>query len=887
MVETPLPPPPPGARPCADLPPPSGPDADPERGPRPVWASSDDASTPPPPPPARAVRSDGPARSVAATVVAAVGALLLLAAAGTFLAVSWDAVPVPARVALIGAATAAAIGGGTVLRRRLPAVGAVVFHLGVVLVPVDVLGLCLQLDAGRATTWLAVGVATATVLPFAGSRGRAPVLGALGLAGVPIVATGAVDAGLLPVAAPVLVAVLAVVVTATGWPGTTAAVRRNAGPALASLAVFGPIVVAMVATITALVGTTGTTLVTATATGWRPARWHEVALAGTIGVLVIAAQAWRARSRRLAILVVPATAAAVLGLVLTGDAPRLALLLPGPVLLVLLGTVAWLLADDELLAGPTRVAATAVEALAWLTVPTSLALAAFVDATRDLEVAAATGVVAVGFAVAALRRPADAVTRPSAAAAAVVTAAAATVLAGAGAPVVAVLLVAAAVAAVWSPAEGRAGIAATAGGVVLGVTGYAATLAADPVGATLGGLDLAAWVAAGVAGLGAVLVAVRLDAHLRSGSDPRTAAWSLLPIHLLAVVVATAQVAGPDGDAVAGLVAVGLLLAAAAVLERVPATGDLLRTLAALVAGVVIIAPGAATPLADAAVAAPAAALAAVLIGIEVARTGRVWRAWLVGPLAVRATAGAVWAASGSEVATGVALLLLAAVAAGVATSAQVRWPAAATGAVAATLGLGLLAVSAHAVAISLIVLGLAAVAVGGLTQVPLVSHGGGVTAVVGAWWLTSLEGVTALDVWAAPLALYVWLAVRPARQDGRVSSWVADVPPLLLVVVPAVVERAAGGPGWHAVVAGALGVVAVIAGGSGRHGGPLIVGTVTVLTVVAVETLAVVAAVPTWAWLTLGGTTLLGAAVLIERTGGAPVEGVRRLQTVLAERFD
>src|SRR5690606_26487292 len=103
-----------------------------------------------------------------------------------------------------------------------------------------------------------------------------------------------------------------------------------------------------------------------------------------------------------------------------------------------------------------------------------------------------------------------------------------------------------------------------------------------------------------------------------------------------------------------------------------------------------------------------------------------------------------------------------------------------------------------------------------------------------------------------------LWLAGLPARRAGRVSSWVADVPPLLLVVVPALLERLAGGSGWHAALAGILTILAVLGGGAGRHGGPLVVGVVGLVAVVAIETLAVVAAVPTWAWLTVGGIVLV-----------------------------
>jgi hypothetical protein len=64
-------------------------------------------------------------------------------------------------------------------------------------------------------------------------------------------------------------------------------------------------------------------------------------------------------------------------------------------------------------------------------------------------------------------------------------------------------------------------------------------------------------------------------------------------------------------------------------------------------------------------------------------------------------------------------------------------------------------------------------------------------------------------------------------------------------------------------------------------------VGVGLLVAVVLVETVAVVAAVPTWVWLAAGGSALVGIAVIIERTGGAPVDTVRRVREVVAERFD
>jgi hypothetical protein len=156
----------------------------------------------------------------------------------------------------------------------------------------------------------------------------------------------------------------------------------------------------------------------------------------------------------------------------------------------------------------------------------------------------------------------------------------------------------------------------------------------------------------------------------------------------------------------------------------------------------------------------------------------------------------------------------------------------------------------------------------------------------VGIWQLLALAEVRALDVWVLPVAAQLWVAGAVTRRRTGTSSWVTDVPPLLLVTLPALAERVAGGPGWHAVLAGTLAALAVAWGGAARLGGPLFVGTTVLVLVVAVEVLAVVVAVPTWAWLALGGVTLLAAAVAIERAAGSPVTAARRLREVVGERF-
>jgi hypothetical protein len=51
-------------------------------------------------------------------------------------------------------------------------------------------------------------------------------------------------------------------------------------------------------------------------------------------------------------------------------------------------------------------------------------------------------------------------------------------------------------------------------------------------------------------------------------------------------------------------------------------------------------------------------------------------------------------------------------------------------------------------------------------------------------------------------------------------------------------------------------------------------------------ESLGALAGVPTWAWLSAGGSVLLGIGVALERSDTSPVEAGRRLVDVVGERF-
>ena len=117
-------------------------------------------------------------------------------------------------------------------------------------------------------------------------------------------------------------------------------------------------------------------------------------------------------------------------------------------------------------------------------------------------------------------------------------------------------------------------------------------------------------------------------------------------------------------------------------------------------------------------------------------------------------------------------------------------------------------------------------------------------------------------------------------------SSWVAYGPVVTIFGGAALAERMTGGAGWHAIVAGAVGVLAVAAGGYRRLAAPLFLGTALLVILVGYETLAITADLPTWTWLAAGGTTLLAAGVAMERRDLTPLETGKRLVDVVDEKF-
>jgi hypothetical protein len=886
--------------------------ADPHGPPPPPRRPSDG----PPPPPASS-GSEGESRATAAAWVAAVGAALLLAAAGTFLVVSWDGLGLTARVAVVAGVTGAAILGGHRLRRVLPAVGAVVFHLGALLVPVDALGLAYQLDAGTAARWAAVGLTASLALPVLAVVGRSRVLGLAGLAGLPVLATAVGLAGLAHPA--VVLAALAVVAAAVdgarpeldedgpfGTEGALVAAHRLAAPGLATIAVMVPLAFALVARSAG----SGTVLGSA-AGGWVASSWVVPALVGVAAVGVLAVTATRRHSAGFAGLALASAVVSVALTVLPPATPRTVLLL-SPAVIWLLAEVAALAGRDHpLWAMPTRVIAVVLEVVALIgllgAVVVLVVLVGWFGVSVDMALAAQSLTLAAAWLVAAARRGVPGARGRGGVAvsfgtAAVVHLAAATLQFGGSVELAGLLLLAGATCSLGVLAGRTERLAMLTGSAARDVSPFAALLLLGFSGTVLS--DRAALAVVLLAA--PALMGAHLGAALRANAasaGPVVVSVSTLSVVLLGWLAVSLEDAGRWHTGSALLVGVVGLLWLAGTMDELEPAADSLRALA-MIAGLLLLVPAWGTgALASGggrsglfwayglrvipAATVPAAVLGVWLV-IDALRRRRMVIATLATPVVVRALASGLLASGVSIRLTG-ALLLGVAVSTACAAAIGPRallGPMATGSVFAGLVGWVFVGDTPTLRAALVVAAGLGIAAAGAFRRRPLVAHLGGVLATIGVWQLLDIGQHTALDLWLLPVALQLTVAGESARRRGT-SSWVAFVPPLLLVAIPAIAERITGGGGWHAVLAGGVGVVAIVTGGARRLGGPLIVGTMVTVAVALVETFAVVAAVPTWLWLAVGGLVLLGAAALIERMGGSPVTAVRRAVDVVGERFE
>lgn len=821
-------------------------------------------------------------RRAGATWVAATGAFLVVAAAAVFIAVQWDQLPDAAKLALVGALTGACLIGGRALRRPLPATGDVLFHLGAFLLPVDVAGLNLRLGLGWRALLLSEGIVASAALGALAAAVGSVVLAWAAASAVVVLAAGV--AAMSPLPAPLVLTAAAAGAHLLG--------RHRPAVAWAAVAGLAPVLGAAASTtVQAMGGGTGTgVLVDLGLAGPTAALLAVVSGAGAAAVLAREAS----RQRDLA-LVALAGMCLVTGAATTwvNAAPsREANMLAAPALFVIIQSVAMLCQRDAFWRRPARAVALFGEAaVAMVATPLAVVLllvAPVVEEGLDLFSDApawrpeplagvAWALLAGGWLLAAWRRQPPQ-SSPLAALRASVgddrTVAFFAAAAGAGLVV------------------GTASTVAIAAGlVVLG----AALVAPRGILATIVAAAAAVWAPVVVAAshpLAALPVGLAGAAVLALAGIT----WRHTPRQVPTVALAVSAGGVAFGSCLASQEAVGRAAAMTAavfaawglalLVERASTVaGHALR--ATMLFGVAAMA-GAPSPDVLA-----VAVCATLLFAIDAARHDEP-AVGLGAAAGLQVVLAAVAGVAGLDTAsTGVVLCVGAVVAGGLACLTSPRWrlPFLAAAAGGLALGLPLAAGDQARLAEALLLSGGMAMGAGVVWRNGLVGHAGGAVATLGLALHLDAGAVTASEAFVAPVALQLlvagWQIRRPdGAGAGRASSWVAYGPAIALLGGTALAERLAGGDAWHGLVAGAVGVAAVAAGGWWRLAGPLLAGTALVVATTVIESLDALAGVPTWAWLAAGGFTLLGAGVALERSDTSPAEAGRRLVDVVAERF-
>ncbi|MBW3557282.1 MAG: hypothetical protein KY454_10150 [Actinobacteria bacterium] len=820
-------------------------------------------------------------RRAGATWVAATGAFLLLAAAAVFVAVRWDQLPEAAKLALVGALTGGFLVGGRALRRTLPATGDVLFHLGALLLPVDVAGLNLRLGLGWRALLLAEGVVGVAAF---GTLAASSVVLAWAAASAVVVLAGGVAA---------VSAVPAPLALAGAAAGAHLLRRHRVAVAWAAVAGLAPVAGAVAAAVIQSAGT-GVghgVLVELGLAG--PSAALLAVVSGGLAALVLAREASRQRDLALvalaAMCLVSGAATTWANAAPTFDANVLA----ATAGFLIVQTVAMLCQRDPFWRRPARAVAVAGEVVAGLVAMPLAALillmAPLVEEGLDLfadspgwqpePVAGVSwGLLACGWMMAAWRRQPP---QPSPAAALRAALAddrtVAFFAAAAGAGLVVGTASAVAVA---------AGLVAL-GAVLVACGGILATIvaAAAVVWAPVVVVNSDPLVALPVGLAGAAVLAL---AALRWRHTPRRVPTVGLSLAASLLAFGSCLVAQEEtGRLAAMLAAVFAAWGVALAVERASTlAGHLVR--ATMLLGV------AGTIGASAGDVLAVALCATLLFALDAARhdepaigTGAA--------VTLQVVLGALAAQRGlDEASAGLLLCVGAVVAAGLAAVTPQRWrlPLVAAAAAGLTVGLPLAAADTARFAEAMLLSGGMAIGAGLVLRNGLVGHAGGAVATAGLALHLVVDGVTASEAFVAPVALQLVVAGWQLRRRsgvaaGRPSSWVAYGPAIALMGGAAVAERLGGGEAWHGLLAGAVGVVAVGAGGWHRLAGPLFLGTGLVVAVTVIESLNTLAGVPTWGWLAVGGVTLLGAGVALERSDTSPGEAGRRLVDVLGERFD
>jgi hypothetical protein len=815
--------------------------------------------------------ADGPSQDhsrAGAVWVTATGAFLLFAASAVFVAVQWNHLSNEVKLGILAALTGACLLAGRRLRGVLPATAGVIAHLGAFLIPVNVAAVLVHEQTPWESFLLVQGLVAAVAWTLLGRVEHSPVLRAA--AGVAVVvAAGGIAATTSAPAALVLAGAAVLAEIGRRRPEAIAwSVTAGLAPVLALAERALPF---------------GTDVLTTLGLAGATPRLTALA-SGSLAAIVLARNAQR---RHDLVLVVVAAMAAAVGLVSgwVGMAPGRAFNIVGIATVFLIAElVAHAVRKDTFWRQPGHTFAVIAETITAILTPVGLLAALWVLGTSSPRFSwpelLAGAIVAVAWFVADLRRrTAD------------TSGMALSLLVGGG----------------WTPATlGLTGALAT--GITLGtasapivaagaiVTAAALVLAGRPFGHAVAvplvlgataivGHDPAVCAAAAV--IGSLVLASAAVVRARMGDRPQNGpiAWVLATAATLPLVEAHLLLHGRVDELT---LLAGSALAAwavAALLERAATEPDMqLLPMIGRVAALSTLAAAFDAPPMQLAI------LAGLLSGLAVIDALRLRLPHVLFglPITVPAMVGTGALAAGLTIPqAGLALCVLAAVTAGIhlLLEGDWRWPVLGVVLASAVSGFTLASTSLGTASSALLVLGGIGLAYSSVFATPegMAFSGLGITA--GIWGHLADAHVVALDAYLAPVALLLVIAGIRAS-TSRVSSWVAYAPAIVMLGGSALLERMHNGAGVHAVVAGAVGVAAVLAGGTKRLIAPLLLGTGLLVGLTAHESLGVTREVPTWGWLALGGTVLLLAGIAMERLDTDPMESGRRVVDIVHESF-
>lgn len=791
--------------------------------------------------------------------VALLGAALVMIAAGIVVSSSWGAYGPTVRALAIALVTGALAWASERGRQLVPVSAAVTAHVATFLAAPLGIAIASMFGATWPLCLLVGGVLAVAATEFQGRRWPGTVLHAGQVGAISLAATGL--AAITGTTAGIVAGIVAVGLVAVG-------AQRRAS-ALAVLAVASPLLWAL-----ADAGIGAGTFERAGLVGDRLG-WSGPVV-GLLAALVLAISAARTASNVLML----ASGLAVVSGAVTGlaaiDGPGVLWWSVPALVVIAIESVWWLLPNDEdrsavraLIDGatiPFAVLACGSPLLVW-----------FTDLTGELGIALVpTTVTAVALALVWFRWYSDG--RPTAdlAGAAMAVVGITAAIASDAHPVVVASIAVAATVASWAISRRKAPVA-----LYPPACWAALTIAAA-------GDSTAAWSSPSLVALLATLSVLTIGTRSRQAVDRRELGWLELGTVVLAVAVTATTVIDAAWEVIVLGAAATIIVLAVAFERRLVTWGCVV---AGVVATISTLAGMETSPIE------PSLWIGWALLATGLLAVGGIARSWTAVHAATVAVVGAITVAAASVPVEPEQVIISAMIASvtlsGLAVAIARRSPLD-TAAVASTVvAVGAASLDVHPMWVSAVwfLVGTQVLVAGLAVRKPVVQLSGAVLATGAAistwftsgandWFIQVIEplDITAGDVWMAAATAAAFTAGFAARRALAVSTWLAYPVAFAIAAVWLTGVQVERDTVWALPLALTIGMVAAAVGAWRRLAAVLVGG-------IAMVSLALVTAigdgltdVPTWAWLAVGGVSLLGVAVLIERMGRTGVAGLKEL---------